>query len=135
MQTKVPYPYCPHGKYVGGCGIDWMCFPCEMGDEQSSPRELRQYVLNWKVRVAEFEAQIGSFELNAALRQVLIDHSKDHKGLRHAEAELEYALEWADNEDDDDWLSKQHQANIDEWDKANADEQFWSVPDYVLDGS
>lgn len=24
-------PYCPHGVYVGGCGIDWMCHDCEMG--------------------------------------------------------------------------------------------------------
>lgn len=23
--------YCPHGTYVGGCGIDWMCHACEMG--------------------------------------------------------------------------------------------------------
>ena len=28
----IPPGYCPHGKYVGGCGIDWMCGPCEMGD-------------------------------------------------------------------------------------------------------
>lgn len=21
--------YCPHGVYVGGCGIDWMCGACE----------------------------------------------------------------------------------------------------------
>lgn len=23
--------YCPHGVYVGGCGIDWMCGICESG--------------------------------------------------------------------------------------------------------
>lgn len=23
--------YCRHGKYVGGCGIDWMCGLCEDG--------------------------------------------------------------------------------------------------------
>jgi hypothetical protein len=23
--------YCPHGTYVGGCGIDWMCHYCESG--------------------------------------------------------------------------------------------------------
>lgn len=23
--------YCKHGTYVGGCGIDWMCGPCESG--------------------------------------------------------------------------------------------------------
>lgn len=25
--------YCPHGVYVGGMGIDWMCHTCEMGWE------------------------------------------------------------------------------------------------------
>jgi len=41
-QAKLDYPQgwqsypgdvCPHGKYTGGCGIDWMCGPCEMGEE------------------------------------------------------------------------------------------------------
>lgn len=25
--------HCRHGVYVGGCGIDWMCGPCEDGSE------------------------------------------------------------------------------------------------------
>ena len=28
-----PGDVCKHGVYVGGCGIDWMCGPCESGDE------------------------------------------------------------------------------------------------------
>jgi hypothetical protein len=28
-----PYPYCVHGTYVGGCGVDWMCGACESGYE------------------------------------------------------------------------------------------------------
>lgn len=28
-----PHDHCVHGTYVGGCGIDWMCGPCEMGVE------------------------------------------------------------------------------------------------------
>lgn len=27
-----PGDCCEHGTYVGGCGIDYMCHPCEMGD-------------------------------------------------------------------------------------------------------
>jgi len=38
---KEDYPYCPHGAYVGGCGVDYMCFPCEMGDELSPEQEKR----------------------------------------------------------------------------------------------
>lgn len=36
---KQAYPYCPHGKYVGGCGADYMCFACEMGDELTAEEE------------------------------------------------------------------------------------------------
>jgi hypothetical protein len=28
-----PGDTCKHGVYTGGCGIDWMCGPCEMGEE------------------------------------------------------------------------------------------------------
>jgi|WetSurMetagenome_2_1015567.scaffolds.fasta_scaffold280367_1 hypothetical protein len=27
-----PGDVCKHGTYVGGCGIDWMCGKCEMGE-------------------------------------------------------------------------------------------------------
>lgn len=39
------YDYCKHGRYVGGCGIDWMCHRCEMGDEDSTGRELLDYIV------------------------------------------------------------------------------------------
>ena len=28
-----PGDICPHGVYVGGCGIDWMCPHCESGED------------------------------------------------------------------------------------------------------
>ena len=30
-QYREPDGYCEHGKYVGGCGVDWMCRWCEDG--------------------------------------------------------------------------------------------------------
>jgi len=27
-----PGDVCEHGTYVGGCGRDWLCGPCELGD-------------------------------------------------------------------------------------------------------
>ena len=27
-----PGDVCKHGTYTGGCGIDWICGPCELGD-------------------------------------------------------------------------------------------------------
>ena len=29
--------YCPHGVYVGGIGVDWMCGRCESGDDELTP--------------------------------------------------------------------------------------------------
>jgi len=29
--------YCRHGVFVGGSGIDWMCFACEQGDDEPEP--------------------------------------------------------------------------------------------------
>lgn len=33
--------YCIHGVYTGGCGIDWMCGHCEMGE--FTPLEVTRY--------------------------------------------------------------------------------------------
>ena len=66
--NKTPYPYCPHGVYVGGCGADYMCGYCEMGYELT-------------------EEEARSYE----------------------------------------------QAQRD-WDNAEAEDQFWSLPAHVLDG-
>lgn len=30
---QAPEGYCRHGKYVGGCGVDWMCGACEDGSQ------------------------------------------------------------------------------------------------------
>jgi hypothetical protein len=32
-QCVNPHDHCEHGVYVGGCGPDYMCGPCEMGGE------------------------------------------------------------------------------------------------------
>lgn len=29
-----PGDTCEHGVYVGGCGVDWMCMECELGDPE-----------------------------------------------------------------------------------------------------
>lgn len=36
------YPYCVHGAYVGGCGADYLCGPCEWG-EPATPEQLQEY--------------------------------------------------------------------------------------------
>lgn len=40
--NKQSFPYCPHGTYVGGCAIDYLCHACENGDE-ITPEERAAY--------------------------------------------------------------------------------------------
>jgi hypothetical protein len=35
-----PDGYCEHGRYVGGCGADLMCFDCEMGISAAERAEI-----------------------------------------------------------------------------------------------
>lgn len=37
-----PRDFCRHGRYVGGCGYDFMCGACEMGDPDLTLAEARR---------------------------------------------------------------------------------------------
>ena len=38
--------YCVHGTYVGGCGIDWMCGHCEMGNYDVGEQDMGTVVVS-----------------------------------------------------------------------------------------
>lgn len=43
--------YCEHGRYVGGCGIDWICPYCEEGISAKELRAIRRWEnreLRWR---------------------------------------------------------------------------------------
>lgn len=52
---QLHYPYCPHGKYVGGCGADYMCFHCEMGDTLTDAEQAE-----YERRIAEWQDMTAS---------------------------------------------------------------------------
>lgn len=67
--------YCEHGTYVGGCGIDWMCGPCEHGIPQSEivagqRAAAHAEALNandlWDIAHADMRAEYA--EMRAAIR-------------------------------------------------------------------
>ena len=37
---------CKHGVYVGGCGIDYMCGACELGDDEDEQRDYAEEKFN-----------------------------------------------------------------------------------------
>lgn len=50
--------YCFHGKYVGGCGIDWMCGWCESGDEGSSPYDYLEGIFRYSLALATVKGRL-----------------------------------------------------------------------------
>jgi hypothetical protein len=41
-EFRDPDGYCEHGRYVGGCGADLMCFDCEMGISAAERAEINR---------------------------------------------------------------------------------------------
>lgn len=109
--------YCKHGRYVGGCGIDWMCGPCELGEPDPTVRELHEQFAEAISLVVEAGVR---FWTNAPFASYVGD-----RNMRQATATLGYiaeAREWATSDDDDEWLSRRHRAECDE-DDAREDER------------
>ena len=134
---KQAYPYCPHGAYVGGCGIDYMCHYCEMGDEPSTIAECRSYIAAIQARaVARIQGYIALDDSPEAKKVFArFVWNEEQPRIDSERREIAEILRWTDDENDRGWLSKRHEHNIAEWDRQNGDDQFWSLPEYVLDGA
>lgn len=133
---KYQYPYCKHGIYVGGCGIDYTCGTCELGEPDPTLRELQQEMQKLDKRldqkVAEIEA-LGidnSIIITPKLWAVLLDGIKAQ--MSRLQAEIDYVASLSNNPDDREWLNREHERKAREWAQMDDDDQFWSVPDYVL---
>lgn len=140
---KQDYPYCKHGTYVGGCGYDYMCGACEMGDPDPTPRQLLDLVVYEADKLArqraEIEASLATYTPeDAAVARValssefFVDYQTKpfHRALRH----FENIFKLATHLDDDQWLNRLHARQEAEWRRMPAEDQFDSLPDYVLDG-
>lgn len=77
----IPEGYCPHGAYVGGCGIDWMCGPCEMSEGVNEYSEESLDVLS-KLRGRKLADSIPSFfkawEISCLYRVPIHDQDPNH---------------------------------------------------------
>ena len=51
-EFRDPAGYCEHGKYVGGCGIDWMCGWCEDGVSAAEAERISRDSRTHATRVA-----------------------------------------------------------------------------------
>jgi hypothetical protein len=68
--------YCEHGKYVGGCGIDWMCGYCEDGISWEDFQAIEHYHIiskNCKGEGHMFDLLMRSlWEHHPAYRQAIL---------------------------------------------------------------
>ena len=98
--------YCKHGNYVGGCGIDWMCHLCEMGDEPPSVNEQKAHMRKIYQNMCVFLREYGlNFNHNPVWihREIMASYGKE---LRRENQLLQNIKEYSRFDDDTDWLER-----------------------------
>jgi len=137
---RTPYPYCPHGAYTGGCGIDHLCQACEMGDLEPTASEQEAYIGALMSRTVEQHNQLLRIVLScseeARIMSVISSHRLESACYRiHQEQSLlDEIRKYSFHDDDVEWLYTRHNQRAREWNRLEGEEQFASLPAHVLDG-
>jgi hypothetical protein len=140
--------YCKHGVFVGGCGIDWMCHACEMGDVEPTPTEAAEHMVTaferYISRRGELLMLIASAKdattsgdtahldslagriLNGD--QTLLGAYDNLTNFHGAVRNWQEACEWAEGPDDNDWLARRHRILTEQ---EEADRAHWSTADHI----
>lgn len=140
--TKYAYGYCKHGAYVGGCGVDYMCGACEMGDEDPTPRELLEIMqraeARYDAKIVELEGLTiewaGEGHKFISPRLILSLLRDSRVAFENAERTFFHVCQLANGMDDRDWLNRQHERNIQEFYEMDELDQMMDAPASVLDG-
>ena len=140
--------YCKHGVFVGGCGIDWMCHACEMGDVEPTPAELFEratakfaemvtsrtralmFVTDWKA-TKENPDQLDKLEqqlLNGDESIVSLLSGRRRVEFNAAVSSWHESTLWAEGPDDNDWLARRHRILTEQ---EEADRADWSTADHI----
>lgn len=115
-----PRQHCKHGTFIGSWwGPDILCGPCEDGSPDITIRQLREAKQDVVDRQLKWWGNFGGViatitrEENAMLsdfvKSVVARHNAEQDRWDEDIAE---ASEWAESEDDDDWLNRRHSAMI-----------------------
>lgn len=119
-----PYDHCRHGVYVGGCGYDYMCPACEMGDPDLTVRQAAAHVdalarevwADWDRVMGSVYAQGCSGEAFAELVEMFEDLPVCRR-LASAVRDRDRIARIATGPDDDQYLVRAHRADKDRWDR------------------
>jgi hypothetical protein len=130
------YPYCIHGVYVGGCGVDYMCGACEDGYTGPTLRECREYARRIYVDVAR-RCALGHFAGSERARLVVsgIYWEEAARKLAANAREMREIARWATDEDDREWIYRRWESEAAAHADQSDEDQFAALPAHVLDGA
>ena len=139
--------HCKHGVYVGGCGIDWMCHACEMGDVEPTPTEAaasmvtaferytnrRSELLMWIASVKAADTSGDTAHLDSVASRILngdqtLLGADNYANFRSAVCTWQEACEWAEGPDDNDWLARRHRILTEQ---EMAYREGWDIDDHI----
>jgi len=113
-----------------------MCHACEMGEEPLTINDCRAIMQRiYRSRAEQFNHLIARLPLDvmaAVWCGSIMDNVR--RELAAQQAMIEEIRQWTDDPDDTGWLSRQYEAAVREWNQADGEDQFWSLPAHVLDG-
>ena len=117
------YNYCPHGVYVGGCGIDWMCGECESGEDAPTLNETLDYIASIYSRTAK-RAQRALTIFDPTAVSIFLPYlwSGAAKEIAAQQALANEIREWTADPDDSDWIFTRHKARVREFMEATSND-------------
>lgn len=150
--------YCKHDVYVGGCGTDWMCMACEMGDVEPTPTEAADRMVEMFERYTNRRSELlmliaatkaadtsgDTAHLDSLAGRILngdqsLLGTDNYASFHRAVNSWMEACEWAEGPDDNDWLARRHRIITEQemayregWDTAD---HIAALPLHVQEGS
>jgi len=139
--------HCKHGVYVGGCGIDWMCHACEMGDVEPTPTEAAASMVTAFERYTNRRSELlmliaatkaddisgDTAHLDSLAGRILngdqtLLGADNYANFRRAVNSWLEACEWAEGPDDNDWLARRHRILTEQ---EMAYREGWDINDHI----
>jgi len=112
-----------------------MCSACESGEPEPTLAELEAYRRSIYSRAASIVNE-ASPQLNFRAWIVLSAHKwrEVASQLESLEYQIEEVRLWSTDPDDREWIYRRHDALVEVWHRKSQQDQFDSLPNYVLDG-
>jgi hypothetical protein len=113
-----------------------MCCACELDDPDPTINDMKAEIRRkYRLLAESIEALVGvglGGHTWVAYKILVPPVVRDINGLKR---QITHMSQWATSDDDDNWLNRKYRQERDEWDKMEGEDQFWSLPESVLEGA